>query len=86
MCVLYMYSTLIRCKINTNIIVYCNIFNTGNLILTATACNACMAIIISKCSYKFSAVDSSGKTYEYTFSPCGVKVDCGNTSKPVVVS
>ncbi|XP_064392216.1 cation-dependent mannose-6-phosphate receptor-like isoform X2 [Halichondria panicea] len=24
-------------------------------------------------------------TYDYVFSPCGAKIDCGNTSKPVVI-
>ena len=40
----------------------------------------------SKCSWNFTSKDTNKQTYEYIFSPCGAKIECGNTKKPVVVS
>ncbi|XP_064392193.1 uncharacterized protein LOC135339861 isoform X1 [Halichondria panicea] len=38
-----------------------------------------------KYPFIFSSEDNDGKKYTYTFSPCGAKIDCGNTNKSVVL-
>ncbi|XP_064392200.1 cation-dependent mannose-6-phosphate receptor-like [Halichondria panicea] len=35
--------------------------------------------------FNFSSQDTNKQTYEYVFSPCGAKIECGNTKKPVVI-